>query len=50
MTVKATDNMYAVTFAGFVVKVCSTKREAQDFARAMMQQHTDATIAVTVLA
>ena len=44
------DNLYAVTFAGYVVRVCSTKREAHDFARGMRQQHPDATIAVTVLA
>jgi hypothetical protein len=46
----ADNRMYAVTFAGFVVKVCSTKREAHDFARGMRHQHPDATIAVTVLA
>lgn len=44
-----TDNLYAVTFAGFVVKVCSTKREAQDAARDMRKQHPAAAIAVAVL-
>ena len=41
--------MYAVTFAGIVVKVCSTKREATDAARDMQQQHPDAAISVAVL-
>ncbi len=45
-----TDNLYAVTFAGIVVKVCGTEREAEAAARDMRQQHPDATIAVTVLA
>ena len=45
----AADTMYAVTFAGIVVKVCSTKGEATDAARDMQQQHPDATISVAVL-
>jgi hypothetical protein len=43
------DNLYAVTFAGIVVKVCSTKREANKAARDMQQQHPAADIAVAVL-
>ncbi len=45
-----TDNLYAVTFAGIVVKVCSTKREAEADARDMRQQHPAAVIGVAVLA
>ena len=45
----AADTMYAVTFAGIVVKVCSTKGEATDAARDMQQQHPDATISVALL-
>lgn len=45
----AVDNLYAVTFAGFVVKVCGSKREAQDAARDMRRQHPAAVITVAVL-
>jgi hypothetical protein len=44
------DHLYAVTFAGIVVEVCGTQREADDAASTMMENHPEAAISVMVLA
>lgn len=51
-TTHSTDDahLYAVTFAGIVVKVFSTEDEAMTFADELHRKHRAATITVEVLA
>ena len=45
-----TSDLYAVTFAGLVVRVCSTEDEATAFAKDLRRAHSTVSIAVEVLA
>ena len=45
-----TGDMYAVTFAGFVVRVCITEDEAAAYAKELRRAHSTVSIAVEVLA
>jgi hypothetical protein len=44
------ENLYAVTFAGYVVRVCSTKDEATEYATELRRAHSTVSIAVEVMA
>jgi hypothetical protein len=44
-----TSDLYAVTFAGLVVMVCSTKDEATAYAKDLRRAHSTVSIAVEVL-
>jgi hypothetical protein len=44
-----TDDLYVVTFAGIVVRVCGTDDEATSYAKDLRRAHPTASIAVEVL-
>ena len=44
-----TGDLYAVTFAGYVVRVCSTEDEATEYAKELRRAHSTVSIAVGVV-
>jgi hypothetical protein len=44
------DDLYVVTFAGFVVEVCASKADAEAAAAVLLEKHPEGTIGVGVMA